>query len=57
MYELARAAPLGTAAASPEAAARANMAAYETICSAAFPKPAVETLLAAFSRLEHKSEE
>jgi uncharacterized protein (TIGR02444 family) len=57
MYELARAAPLGTAAASPEAAARANIAAYEKGCSAAFPKPAVETLLTAFTRLEHKLEE
>jgi uncharacterized protein (TIGR02444 family) len=57
MYELARAAPLGTAAASPEAAARANIAAYEKACSAAFPKPAVETLLTAFTSLEHKSEE
>jgi uncharacterized protein (TIGR02444 family) len=57
MYELARTAPLGTAAASPDAAARANVAAYETMCSAAFPKPAVETLLAAFMTLDHKSEE
>ena len=57
MYELARAAPLGTEAASPDAAARANVAAYETMCSAAFPKPAVETLLAAFMTLDHKSEE
>jgi len=53
MYELARAAPLGTAAASPEAAAHANIAAYQAICAAAFPKPATETLLAAFAKLEH----
>jgi uncharacterized protein (TIGR02444 family) len=57
MYQLARAAPLGTEAASPEAAARANIAAYETMCSPAFPKPVVETLLMAFTSLEHKSEE
>jgi uncharacterized protein (TIGR02444 family) len=57
MYELARTAPLGTEAASSEVAARANIAAYEKMCSAAFPKPAIETLLAAFTSLEHKSEE
>jgi uncharacterized protein (TIGR02444 family) len=57
MYELARTAPLGTEAASPDTAARGNIAAYETMRSAAFPKPAVETLLTAFSSLEHKSEE
>ena len=34
-----------------------NIAAYEAICARAFPKPAVETLLAAFAQLEHKPEE
>ena len=34
MYELARAAPLGADAASPDAAARANVAAYAAICRA-----------------------
>ena len=46
MYELA--APAGPELASPEAAARASVAAYETICAAPFAKPAVETLLNAF---------
>ena len=52
MYELARAAPLGRAAPSQEAAARANVAAYERICRAPFQKPAIETLLAALAGLE-----
>jgi uncharacterized protein (TIGR02444 family) len=56
MHELARTAPPG-AEMSAEAAARASITAYEAICSAAFPKPAIETLLAAFARLEHKPEE
>jgi uncharacterized protein (TIGR02444 family) len=57
MYELARGSPLGADAASPDLAARANITAYQAICAAAFPKPAIETLLAAFAKLEHKSEE
>jgi hypothetical protein len=57
MYELARASPLGAEAASTEAAARANIAAYAAICRAPFSQPAVETLLAALSGLERKSEE
>lgn len=57
MYELARASPLGRAAASLQDAAQANIAAYEAICARAFPKPAVATLLAAFARLDHKPEE
>jgi uncharacterized protein (TIGR02444 family) len=57
MYELARPSLLGREAASPEAAARANIAAYEPICRAPFPKPALETLLAALAGLERKSED
>ena len=42
---------------SPRDAARANVAAYEEICRAPFPKPAVETLLAALAGIERKPEE
>jgi uncharacterized protein (TIGR02444 family) len=54
MYELARAALLGRKAPSPQDAARANVAAYEAMCRAPFPKAAVETLLAALAGLEGK---
>ena len=54
---MAGATPFGREARSPEEAARANIAAYEAMAHAAFPKPAVETLLAAFTALEQKSEE
>jgi uncharacterized protein (TIGR02444 family) len=57
MYELARPPLLGREAPSPEDAARANVAAYETMRQTAFPKPATETLLAAFASLERKPEE
>jgi uncharacterized protein (TIGR02444 family) len=57
MHALAGASPPGRPASSLEAAARANIAAYEPICRAAFPKPAIETLLAALSSLEHEPEE
>lgn len=57
MYELACAALLGRQARSLEQAARANMAAYEEICRAPFPKPAVETLLAALAGIERKPED
>jgi uncharacterized protein (TIGR02444 family) len=57
MYQLARPSQLGHEAASPEDAARANVAAYEAMRRTTFPKPATETLLAAFARLEHKPEE
>ena len=57
MYDLARAALLGADAASAEQAARGNVAAYEANCAKPFSKPAIETLLAAFARLEHKPEE
>jgi uncharacterized protein (TIGR02444 family) len=55
MYELARAAPLGREAPSAADAARGNVAAYAASCRAAFPAPAVETLLAAFVGLERQS--
>jgi uncharacterized protein (TIGR02444 family) len=52
MYELVRASPLGRKAPSLHDAARANVAAYQAICRAPFPKPAIETLLAALAGLE-----
>jgi uncharacterized protein (TIGR02444 family) len=57
MYELANASPLGRQLSSPEEAARANVTAYEAICSGTFPKPAIETLLAALAALERTTEE
>jgi hypothetical protein len=43
---------------SPEEAACANVAAYEAICRrGTFPKPAIETLLAALAALGRKTEE
>src|SRR5262245_3579625 len=57
MYELARPPLLGHEGASPEESARANVAAYETMRRTTFPKPAIETLLAALARLERKPEE
>jgi uncharacterized protein (TIGR02444 family) len=47
MFALASASPLGRKAASPQDAARGNIAAYEAMCRAEFPKSAIETLLAA----------
>jgi hypothetical protein len=40
-----------------EEAARANVAAYAATCGGAFPQPAIETLLAALTNRERKSEE
>ncbi len=57
MYELARPSLLGREASSLEEAARANVAAYAAMCGAAFPKPAIETLLAALAGRERKPEE
>jgi uncharacterized protein (TIGR02444 family) len=57
MYGLVKLSLLGRAVASSQAAARVNVAAYETICRAPFPKTAVETLLAALAGLEHQPEE
>jgi len=57
MYQLANESALGREASSPEQAARANIAAYEALCSGTFPKPAIETLLAALAALERTTEE
>jgi uncharacterized protein (TIGR02444 family) len=57
MYELARPVPFGGEAASQEVAARANMAAYEAMCRAPFPKRATEILLAALAGIERKPED
>src|SRR5262245_38373626 len=46
MYALAQASLLGRAAPSATEAARANVAAYAAMRAVAFPRPAVETLLA-----------
>jgi uncharacterized protein (TIGR02444 family) len=51
MYELAHPSPLGQAAESSADAARANIAAYEQVLSVSFGRPAVETVLGAFSKL------
>jgi len=57
MYELTRSgAPLGSAAGSPDDAARAGVKAYATMRGVAFAKPAVETLLAAFTTLHGRGE-
>ena len=56
MYELARSSPLGQDAPSLADAARANVAAYAAIRGVAFPQTATETLLAALSGLERKTE-
>jgi uncharacterized protein (TIGR02444 family) len=53
MYALAQVRPFGEAG-SPEEAARTSIAAYQTMCQKQFSQRAVETLLAAFKRLEHK---
>jgi uncharacterized protein (TIGR02444 family) len=52
MYALAASMPLGRDATSPVEAARSNVAAYETMRAVAFPKPAVDTVLTAFAKLE-----
>jgi uncharacterized protein (TIGR02444 family) len=57
MYELARAALWGREAPSLGDAARANIAAYEPIAHKPFPKDAIETLLAALTALERRTEE
>jgi uncharacterized protein (TIGR02444 family) len=57
MYELARAALFGQEAASPLEAARANVVAYESLRAAAFPTPAVETLLAAVAAMNPNAKE
>jgi uncharacterized protein (TIGR02444 family) len=57
MYRLADESPLGREISSPKEAARASVAAYEAICRGTFPKPAIETLLAALAALGRKTEE
>jgi len=49
MYDLVRVSLLGETAASVADAARANVAAYESICRAAFAQPAVDAVLAALT--------
>jgi uncharacterized protein (TIGR02444 family) len=50
LYEFTRSGPLGAGAA-PPAAARANIAAYERVMGASFPKEATGVLLAAFDKV------
>jgi uncharacterized protein (TIGR02444 family) len=57
MYDLARAQLWGREVPSLAEAARASVAAYETTSRMTFPKPATETLLAALTALERKTEE
>jgi uncharacterized protein (TIGR02444 family) len=52
MHELVSASLLGRKAPSSQEAARANVAAYQAICRAPFPEPAVEILLAALAGIE-----
>jgi uncharacterized protein (TIGR02444 family) len=52
MYALAATMPPGRDATAPVEAARANVAAYETMRAVAFPKAAVDTVLTAFAKLE-----
>jgi uncharacterized protein (TIGR02444 family) len=51
LYELARSLKLEPAS-SPAEAARASIAAYQTLCPKLFPHQAVETLLAAFAKVD-----
>ncbi len=55
MYDLVRVSLLGETAPSAAEAARSNVAAYETICRAAFAAPAVDTLLEALAKLQVRS--
>ena len=52
MYDLARGSLLGEATPSAAEAARANVAAYGSICRAAFAAPAVDTLLDALAKVK-----
>jgi uncharacterized protein (TIGR02444 family) len=52
MYELAPAVPPGQRVSSPEEAARENVAAYAAALEASFPKPATDTVLAAFATMK-----
>jgi uncharacterized protein (TIGR02444 family) len=55
MHDLVRVTLLGEVAASVAEAARANVAAHETICRAAFAAAAVDTLLAALDESKVRS--
>jgi uncharacterized protein (TIGR02444 family) len=57
MYELAGPAPLGAPAATTEAAAKANVAAYEAMRGITFAAPAVTALLAAFAAMTRQEGE
>ena len=57
MYELANAGTWGQGAPSLAEAARGNIAAYEEMGGKAFPKPAIETLLAALPASGHTTED
>ena len=57
MYRMSQMLPAGTPASSPLNAARSNVSAYEATGAKPFPKPAVETLLDVFARLNHQPEE
>jgi uncharacterized protein (TIGR02444 family) len=52
LYEFTKSGPLGTQAA-PPAAARANVAAYESVLGLSFPKAAAAVLLGAFDGIKH----
>ena len=52
LYDFTKSGPLGTQA-SPPAAARANVAAYEAVMSMSFAKKAVDVLIAAFDGIKH----
>lgn len=57
MYIMSKTLPVAAPAQLPLDAARANVRAYEAICTKPFHKPTVETLLNVFARLDHKPEE
>jgi len=52
LYAFTQSGPLGTQA-TPRAAARGNVAAYERIMGVSFPKGAVDVLVGAFDSIEH----
>ena len=52
LYDFTKSGPLGTQA-SPPAAARANVAAYEAVMDTRFPKKAVDVLSGAFDGIKH----
>jgi uncharacterized protein (TIGR02444 family) len=55
MYDLVRDSPLGETAPSVADAARANVAAYESMCGSGFAAPAVATVLEALARSQNPS--